>query len=59
MECGSFKGIKLLEHVMKVAERVFEYRIWLQSDIGIKFGFMEGKGTDDDIFYCKTDAGEV
>ena len=27
MECGSYRAIKLLEHAMKVTERVFERRI--------------------------------
>jgi len=27
LECGSYRGIKLLEHAMKVVERVFEYRL--------------------------------
>jgi len=27
MECGSYRGIKLLEHAMKVIERIFEHRI--------------------------------
>jgi len=29
MECGSYRGIKLLEHAMKVLERIFEYRMHL------------------------------
>jgi len=27
LECGSYRGIKLLEHAMKVVERIFEHRI--------------------------------
>jgi len=27
MECGSYWGIKLLEHDMKVVERVFEHTV--------------------------------
>ena len=27
MECGSYRGIKLLGHTMKVVERIFEHRI--------------------------------
>jgi len=27
MEHGSYRGIKLLEHAMKVVERIFEHRI--------------------------------
>ena len=33
MECGSYRGIKLLEHVMKVVERIFEHRIRQQIKI--------------------------
>ena len=33
MECGSYTGIKLLEHAMKVVERIFEYRIRQQIEI--------------------------
>ena len=60
MECGSYRGIKLLEHAIKVVERIFKDRIRQQIDIDdMQFGFMKGKGTTDVIFYCKTDAGEV
>ena len=27
MECGSYRGIRLLEHAMKVVERILEHRI--------------------------------
>ena len=44
--------IKLLEHAMKVVERIFKHRIWHQIDIDdMQFGFTEVKGT--------TDAGDV
>jgi len=33
MECGSYRGIKLLEHAMKVVERIFGHRIQHQIDI--------------------------
>jgi len=33
MECGSNRGIKLLEHAMKALERMFEHRIWQQINI--------------------------
>jgi len=33
MECWSYRGIKLLEHAMKVVERIFEDRIRQQFDI--------------------------
>jgi len=32
-ECGSYRGIKLLEHAMKVVERILENRIREQIDI--------------------------
>jgi len=51
MECGSYRGIKLLEHAMKVEERIFKNRIRQQINIDNKqFGFMKGKGTTDAIF---------
>jgi len=31
MECGSYRGIKPLEHAMKVVERVFEHRVRQQE----------------------------
>jgi len=34
MECGSYRGIKLLEHAMKEMERIFQQRIRQQIDIG-------------------------
>ena len=51
MECGSYRGIKLLEHAMKVVERIFEHRIRQQIKIDdMQFGFMKSKGTTDAIF---------
>jgi len=47
MECGSYRVIssKLLEHVMKVVERIFKHRIQQQIDVDdMQFGFMKGKG---------------
>jgi len=32
MECGSYRGIKLLEHAMKVIESIFEHRIRQQIE---------------------------
>jgi len=54
MECGSYRGIKLLEHAMKVMERIYEDRIRQQIDIDdMQFGFMKGKGTTDAIFIVR------
>jgi len=54
MECRSYRGIKLLEHAMKVVERIFENIIQQQIDKGdMQFGFMKGKGTTDAIFIVR------
>ena len=54
MECGSYRGIKLLEHAMKVVERIFEHRIRQQVETDdMQFGFMKGKGTTDAIFTAR------
>jgi len=53
MECGSYRGIKLSEHAMKVVERIFEHRIRQQIEIDdVQFGFA-GKGTTDAIFMAR------
>ena len=33
MECGSYRGIKLLEHAVEVVERIFEHRMRLCKKI--------------------------
>ena len=53
MECGSYRGIKLLEQAMKVVERIFEHRIRQQIESDVQFGFMKGKGTTDAIFMAR------
>ena len=54
MECGSYRGIKLLEHAMKVVEKIFKHRIRQQIVIDdMQFGFMKGKGTTDAIFMAR------
>jgi len=51
VECVSYRGIKLLEHAMKVVERIFEHRIRQQIEVDVRqFGFMKGKGTTGAIF---------
>jgi len=48
MECGSYRGMKLLEHAMKVVERISEHRIRQQIEVDdMQFGFTKGKGTTD------------
>ena len=54
MERGLYRGIKLLEHAMKVVDRIFEHRIRQQIEIDdMQFGFMKGKGTTDAIFMAR------
>ena len=54
MECGSYRAIKLLEHAMKVVERVIERRIREQAHVDeMQFGFRSGSGTTDAIFILR------
>ena len=58
MECGSYRAVKLLEHGMKVlervVERVVERRLRRKVNIdNMQFGFMPGKGTVDAIFIVR------
>jgi len=54
MECGSYRGINVLEHAMKVMESIFEHRVWQQIDIyDMQFGFMKGKGMTDTIYIVR------
>ena len=51
---SNYRGIKFLEHAMKVVERIFEHRIRQQIVIDdMQFGFMKGKGTTDAIFMAR------
>ena len=59
MECDSYRAIKLLEHGMKVLERVLERRLRMKVNIDdMQFGFMSGKETVDTIFIVRTVTGE-
>ena len=50
LECNSYRGIKLLEHAMKVFERVIEARLREKVDIDdMQFGFSTEKGATDAI----------
>ena len=48
LECGNFRGIKLLEHGMKMFEKILERRLITVNNI--QFGFSSGKGTTDAVF---------
>ena len=51
MSCGSYRVVTLLEHAMKIVERVPERQIRTLVNLNeMQFGFMPGKGTMDAIF---------
>ena len=51
LECGSFRGIKLLEHGMKMFEKILERRLRKLITVNnMQFGFSPGKGTTDAVF---------
>ena len=51
LECGNYRGIKLLEHGMKILENIIEGRLRKTVEIDpMQFGFMPGRGTIDAIF---------
>ena len=46
VDCGAYRGVKLLGHAVKIVERVLENRIrGLVTIDDMQFGFMPGKGT--------------
>jgi hypothetical protein len=53
-DCGAYRGVKLLEHAMKVVERVFLMRLRKMIEIDeMQCGFMPGKGTVDALFMAR------
>src|SRR5260221_647398 len=54
MECGNYRGIKLLEIVLKLLEKILERRLRKVVKIDRnQFGFMPGRGTTDAIFILR------
>ena len=55
ISCGSYRGVKLLEHAMKTVERVVERRIQtlVNSNEMLQLKFMQGIGTVDAIFIMR------
>ena len=50
----SYRGLKMLEQVMKITERVLDSVIRSQVDTDcMQFGFMPGQGTTDAIFILR------
>ena len=53
-DCGAYRGVKLLEHGMKVVERVLERRLRNVVTVNeMQCGFMPGRGTVDALFMAK------
>ena len=50
MNCGNYRGIKLMCHSMKLYERVHENRLRNIVSIEEQFVFVKGKSTTDAIF---------
>ena len=51
---GNYRGLKLLDHVMKVLERVVDGLIRSIVNVdNMQFGFMPGRGTTDAIFIVR------
>jgi hypothetical protein len=51
LECGSYRGIKLLDQVLKILERVIESRVKNKVELDdMQFGFRPGRGTTDAVF---------
>ena len=54
MSRGSYRGVKLLEHAMKIVEKVLERPIQALINLNkMQFGFMPGKGTVNAIFIVR------
>ena len=54
MSCASYKEVKLLEHAIKVVERVLERRKGTLTNLNeMQFGFTPGKGTVKAIFIVR------
>ena len=51
MSCGSYRGVKLLEHAMKIVERVLQTHIQTLINLNkMQFEYKPGKGTVDVMF---------
>ena len=54
MNCGSYRGVKLLEHGMKIIGRVLDRRIRALVDFNeAQFGYMPAKGTINALFLVR------
>ena len=55
MSCGAYRGVKLLEHAMKIVEKVLERSMQRMVKVEeMQLGFMPGKGTIDAVFILRS-----
>ena len=60
MECGSHRGIKLLEHAVMILERVLEAKLCEQVETdNMQFGITPGKSSCGFNFHSETDSREI
>ena len=60
LDRGNFRGLKLIDQVLKIIERIIETLIRSQINIdSMQFGFMRGRGTIDAISILQQLAREV
>ena len=48
LECGNYRGIKMMTQTMKLWERIIDHRI--RQIVDIQFGFRKGRSTTEPIF---------
>ena len=54
ISCGSYRGVKLLEHAMKIIKRALVRQIQTLVNLNkMQFEFMQGKATVDAIFLVR------
>ena len=53
MSCGSYREVKLLEHAMKIVEKVLERQTRTPVNLKMEFEFIRGIGTVDAIFIVR------
>ena len=50
INCGMHRGVKLIQHAMKIVEKILEKRLRTIAIDDMQFGFKPGKGTIDSFF---------
>ena len=56
---GNYRGIKMISHIVKIWERIFDRRLSAETSIGEEqFGFMPSRGPTDSISAAKQVMGK-